>query len=574
MTIPESSSLRTSDTIAAQPNSQFQDLLSISHTNSIFHVIAETPSMYTKVASMFKTAQQERNELQKKVSDKIRNWTHLLTMAVLNTLHKPEELKSLKKTVEKISSYGKVHLIRDQIQKNGMLNEDLNKELGRLQEVILGVLGSHPTSILSKRSVHPLLSITRPISITPPESSHETPFQSLSLPHNPHSRFIDYSIGHSFDEHLLEKNALQSAADFEETKRRLKLESKISNLLIYTPKYGEDWVEKLKNGFCKLSTNEEIIELGNKINALQAVNIIERLRHVRDQNWKLCILLGSLEPNTFKEVIHGFEKELIEHLNHIILNSPPKIKEHLIEQFENQLKEYFRFACNVLKEEIDQICGRLHSTDIKDINRRHIDEILELTNKALLDQEVVNKLPVLLKKVGLSPATQFLFYEDLPKEYYSYVLRLTAPVEKAEDPAGCVWQLLYLKVFCSNESTLNQQIEMYDDETTVDVFFGNWVIYFPLHYRELGIFANFSDEELTPIELNGRAIFPHKLAYDLLEVVGIEDVASLKRLHIYNRSMLQQYLNRDDIRKKIEAKIREMLLCSNNGASASSSSGH
>jgi len=556
---------------------RFKDLLSIKSTFTIFDVVAVEPTLLKNITSIFKTKQQERTDIENLVRRNIRAWTHDITTATFEVISKPNELKLFHQTVNKINSQAKVQLIREQLIEKKIDNKEINEELDRLQSLIILILSSKPTTPRahqeSTRSNQQLA--YNPCSrIISTETSECKPLCfSLPLSNLASSSLMSTSSQRlSFFKSSGSHPPFDSDSDFNETKRLLLLKSKIANMLIYKPKFGKKWVSKLLKEFISLTTVEEIVAVGAKISTFQAVNLIGQTIKYSDHFWKLVYLIASLKPETFKGVIHGLDKDHLEHLNLLILKSTPETKKFFINAFNLKYKQFFRLACNQLKNEIDKICGDFHDLDRNDLSRIKINEIVDLTDRAVLDKEIINKLPIILRNVKIQSTSKLLFFEDLIKEHQSYVLRLTVHSEKDEYPAGCVWPLLYRTVFScneinndqssnsiSNESSNDLSDDIFDDDCTVDMIFGDWNIVYTNDYRDIGIFAEISDEDLGRAQINGSSVSSHSIAYALLNVVGITTVSSLKHLHIYNRNMLKQYLNRAEIKERIKNEILSML---------------
>ncbi len=542
----------------------FRDLLSLHEGGKIDHLIQEAAPAPLEPAKKYSfnplqllridhpelAAEQIKKQKTLLFQKKICNWTTTLTKQLFNSMYIPASLASLQKVVMKIFTEQKIHILENKLTLEGLCDSRTQEDLDHLNMMIFYTLN---TPQLEKLKFQP----SQGSSVLIKKEDRYLKPSNKTKKNNKQSRLRKSKSDSALDQLVQRENQRIDQKKLHKIIStqgiQLHYQQKANELSYFNPSWGADWKEKLLSAFKDLKEEEAVIAVGGKLGTFQVLQVINGFMEDQAQEWKMLYLFGSLKPTTFVEILPAFDGIIISKLNEIFRRSSIEAKEWFQSAFHTHRTGLTK-SCNRMKDEIDALAQNFRD-DIKGyaITATDLDRIKELEDRILLIQECTyKKLQPLIKGIIRHRETNHLLFEDMPKEYAILLSRVMQGKNFKDLPPGSLWPIIYRNIFEDGD---------HDDEDEAFNMLGEWGITNFNEYKEVGLFGLIDDvifEELSKPERKPNLF---TIAYRNLAKLEIETIADLKRLNIFNQTLLKNYLgNKDNLEKLTSWSKSEVLL--------------
>ncbi|MFQ5729865.1 MAG: hypothetical protein ACE5GN_05855 [Waddliaceae bacterium] len=504
----------------------------------------------------------EQNEMVIKLfRRKIKNWTETLDAELEAARYYPEWLKPLKDVIHKIWSENKMMMLREKLEELNFLSPKVEKALKRLEEMVMRTLGTIPLEKLTRPSgrSHNFASCYggwSPFGL----AGFRLPFYSFpasypaALPStrkvNSEPEFRESGADQQEEvpeeERSVDPKALQE--EMARESRSLLQQQRANEISRYRPFWGPGWEDKLLAEFNQINEESSLIALAEKLEPIQALAIINRTIHNQQHEWKLIYLLGSIGHTTFIEVLNAFDVNLLTFTNQALRCSPKDALDWFEQAFLKHRVEIIN-TCNNIRNKIDALAKRFRE-DLKGhkLTEGDLTHITELRDNITLRMSgIKEKLIPLIEGVIKHPETKAALSNEAIKEYKSLLKRLSLKREEENDPAGCLMPIIYRNVF--------ERTDLEDTEEAYEIL-ADWSICNREDYCETGLLGNIDIETFRRLfkDLN---VFT--LSKENLGKLGIKTIFDWKRLDIFNRTMLRNFLKKEENQRQLTQWTKEVM---------------
>jgi len=336
--------------------------------------------------------------------------------------------------------------------------------------------------------------------------------------------------------------------------------AKAENFNLQKKKQTEDLLlaSEILDGSCNVDTEETcrviseidntdvLQEIGQRLNDNSILDLINSLRSNSNQHWKLGLLLVFLLFKHFKSAINALDNRDILRLR-TALKDIDKITQTALDKAIATIRKKLTDECNKTRQRIDRIadfwrdflseCGTLkfQNNDLQEVE--NIKTEIEITIK------ITKKLEQFITGIPTRNDVKHVICSGLKKDYHDMLIRVTPDEYNGEDdsdnetipatssPAGHIYHLIYRYVFHDEEC--------FNDSEAYEIF-SSWAIITTKDYRDVGLV------EETVLEEN-----VYKTGWENLQKLGVTTIVDWKRLNIFNREMLEEYLKKPEIKEKI-----------------------
>ena len=509
----------------------------LSPKNNYFSIRLPNSSKFLLAAASFsKSLSQTDSKLalekgkQNKLAAKIRDWSESLWDELEDCRFNRKKLKQLKKTANKI--FQNQCIIEYKLRELNIENENLYESLQILNKRIKSILWTpkiQQESGIQEEGLFSLISrqnlIQRGVSTSCPNNS------ILTIP----------NFGRGW---------LQNARSgiYQNEKERLKEEIHKQELSIhFSPDnikiYPETWQKHLIEEFKKLEGYETISTAALLVKDVQALEILRNSIKNPSLRFNMVYFIVSLPYETLAVALQGMENEEIAFINQILLKSS-EISKYAFQCLFRKQRQMLVEVCNAKGGAIDVLDKRFRvEIEPNAIRREDIKDILDLLQDIKEHLVVFKQYQLLFAKVvNDSESQRLIFGEDaeIEAEYTLQIKRLSDDDKEILKVRGCPFGIIHRRVFVDNLviEAVDKDYFM-DDEEAFEIL-GAWSIISLAEWRELGLLGEI--DEQTFQELSKKSSAGFCLGRERLAKMGIWTIKDLKNRHIYNASLLKQFI--------------------------------
>ena len=307
------------------------------------------------------------------------------------------------------------------------------------------------------------------------------------------------------------------------------------------------WKERTRAAILGLNTRPQLEAAANKLSVDQVIELLNKTLQVEDKHhWKLSPLLVGISFDVFAKLLSTASEEELLLIQHEGVTEPVQ---HQLTKMSHELNIQFE----EIEKEIDTFYEEIERIDMEQINR---EDVLEMFHKIGLYSEFferqfqkANKALAIAWNTNRPDLIEaFNKIKDSCHKYNVYGIGLPG---KEETPSSGLYSRLEDKlfsVFGDPEDTADRD-SLRDDEPAIEglVKFSVWYL---RDYWEMGLLPSIKSQKDLDLDLSKhseseRTRFREDLfaqAQENLEKIGLSTVSDLKKVFIFSKKTLQEYI--------------------------------
>lgn len=320
---------------------------------------------------------------------------------------------------------------------------------------------------------------------------------------------------------------------------------RLSNILFPIKKNDADFSlltnEELIEKFVLFNNTDDLTKAAALLNPKQVYALITS----KKCNCKIPRILTSLPHPVFFEFLLAIDDPQATAINRHLtsVRSEPWFTEHF-----KQIREDFVNLSNKKAKKIDKFNRSLRKMAFHEFSREIIQQIEDLKHETQLAWEAQKRLQLLIHNIITDQETLHLFNNELPPRYTGLIHRLSDKEVEQKMVSGCPYGIIYRISFMDYEDPSQSTSTMKPEEIESDLvsIICNWNMAEWTDWITAGII------DAPDAETGWNGISPFKQGVQNLKKWQIESIDDLKRLRIFNDSMLKEYIELKKIQEAVD----------------------